>query len=116
MAQIDIAAIAAMNLPPKAVVVESASFTLTLAHASQIVEVNSASAVSVTVPPDSSLNFPVGYPVDIVAAGTGVVTITPGSGVTIRSAGGLSAVDGQWSAVTLYRRAANEWVLIGALA
>ena len=89
-------------------------FTLAPADACDIVEVNKATAVTVTVPPFLSVPFPVGTRVDIVQVGAGQVTVAAGSGVTVRTSETL-LLAGQWAAASLYKRAADEWVLVGNL-
>lgn len=91
------------------------TYTLVLTDAGQIVEMNNASSNTLTVPPNSSVAFSNNTRIDIVQFGTGTTTISPGSGVTIRSAGGLTAITERYAAATLYKRATNEWVLIGNL-
>lgn len=96
--------------------VETDSFTLDLTQAGKVVEVNKATSVSVTVPPNGDVAFVVGTFIDIVAVGAGTVTLVEGSGVTIRKRADLSlTIRAQWSGVSLYKRATNEWVLVGDL-
>ena len=73
----------------------------------------SASANTVTVPPNSSVAFPVGSQLIILQTNTGQTTIAAGSGVTINSSGSKLKLTGQWSAATLIKRATNTWVLVG---
>lgn len=96
--------------------VTDASYTLVLADAGKVVERSNSSANTVTVPPDASVPFPVGARVDVCQTGTGQTTIAAGSGVTIRSADGKLAIAKQYGGASLYKRAANEWLLIGGIA
>ncbi len=91
------------------------SYTLTLSDAGTLVELNSASAVALTVPPNSSAAFPVGTAVAVRQYGAGQVTITAGSGVTINSRGAAYKTAGQYSEASLTKRAVNEWFLVGDL-
>ena len=91
---------------------KAANYTLALADAGTVVEMNMAGANTVTVPPDSAVAFPVGTILDVCQTGTGATTIAAGTGVTLRTAGALT-LRTQWSSVTLRKRAANEWVLAG---
>lgn len=95
--------------------VRTSSYTLVLADAGKIVEMNVAGANILTVPPNSSVAFPIGTIIGVDQLGAGQTTITPGSGVTIRSAGGLVKIKGQYSSVSLRKRATDEWVLVGDL-
>lgn len=96
--------------------VTDASYTLVLADAGKVVERSSGSANTVTVPPNSSAAFPVGARIDVFQTGTGQTTIVAGSGVTIRSADNKLALAKQYAGASLYKRATNEWILVGALA
>lgn len=77
-----------------------------------IVEVNSSSATTLTIPTDASLDFPVGTTLDVIQTGTGQVTIAGASGVTVNATPGLK-LRTQWSSVTLLKRAANSWLVFG---
>jgi hypothetical protein len=100
---------------------QTTSYTLVLGDAGKTIEMNSASATVVTIPPNSSVAFPVGTVIEICRIGAGSVTITDGSGVTIpnrlEAAGTTSrTIANQWSAATLRKRATDVWVLIGDIA
>lgn len=79
-----------------------------------LIEIDSATAVTITVPPEATVPFPVGTRVDIIQVSGGQVTVAAGDGVTVRTAETL-LLAGQWAAASLYKRAAEEWVLIGNL-
>lgn len=94
----------------------AASYTLVLTDASKIaVEVNNASANTLTIPLNAAVAFPVGTEITIVQTGGGQVSIGATGGVTLNSAGGYLKIASQWSAVTLIKRATDTWVAIGAL-
>lgn len=95
-----------------------ASYTLLLSDAGKVVEMSSGSAATVTVPADGTTNFPIGTKIDILRTGEGEISIagaTSPSTVTVNSEGSKLRINAQWQAVTLIKRAANTWVLIGAL-
>jgi hypothetical protein len=94
---------------------QTASYTLALTDASCLVEMNVATGCTLTVPPNSTVAFPVGSVVDVEQYGAGQVTFTPGAGVTIRSTTSKLKLTGQYSAATLYKRGTDEWVLNGDL-
>lgn len=91
---------------------QTASYTLALTDFGKVVELNSASAVNLTVPPNSTVAFPVGTTVEVCQVGAGVVTVVQGAGVTVRTPGTL-ILRAQWSSVALRKRATDEWVLAG---
>jgi hypothetical protein len=91
------------------------NYTLdTIDHQDNIVEMNSSSAVTFTIPTDAALAWPVGASMDIFAAGTGVVTIAGDTGVTVNATPGL-ILRTQWSSATILKRGANNWVVYGDL-
>ena len=94
----------------------SASYTLALADAGTVVEFTGGSATNVTIPPNSGVAFPVGTVIEVFQDGAGTVTVVAGSGVTLRSVSSHVAAAGQYATIGLRQRAANEWVLSGALA
>ena len=99
---------------PVGIVARTASGTLALAEAEQVVEVTSASGVTISVPTDAAVAFPVGTTITVRQCGAGAVTIaavTPGT-TTLRAPGSL-VTKGQWASVTLQKRAANDWVVEG---
>lgn len=90
------------------------STTLTAAHAEKMLLVNSSSAVTITVP--SGTTIPDGTLINIVAVGTGAVTLVAGSGVTLKTKDSKLKIDGQYAAVTLYKESSSVWHGWGALA
>jgi hypothetical protein len=94
---------------------QTASFTLTLATQNKIIEMNVASANSLSVPTNASVAFPIGTEIAVTQYGAGKTTIVPLSGVTIRSAGGFKSLSAQYAMATLVKVATNEWYLVGSL-
>lgn len=94
---------------------QTASYTLSLADSAKCVEMNVASANNLTVPPNSSVAFPIGTVIEVLQLGAGQTTIVAGSGVTLRAAGGRLKLSGQYSSAALRQRATNEWVIVGDL-
>jgi len=94
---------------------KSAAYTLTaLTERDNLIEVSSASAVAVTIPADSTLNYPIGTSIDILQTGVGQVSIAGASGVTVNATPGLK-LRTQWSSASLLKRAANTWIVMGDL-
>ncbi len=92
------------------------SYTLAAGDSGNLVTLNNASAITLTVPPNSSVNFPTGAEIDIAQLGAGQVGISPGSGVTINSYNTKTHLAGQYAGGTLKQTATNTWILIGNLA
>lgn len=80
-----------------------------------LVTASNASAQTYTVPPNSSVAYPVGTQIDLVQLGAGKVTLAQGAGVTINSDSGNKAIAAQHVGVSLIKTATDTWVLIGNL-
>lgn len=94
---------------------KTTSYTLVLSDKDKLIEMNSSSANTLTVPLNSSQAFQIGSQLNILQTGTGQTTIAPVSGgVTINATPGLK-LRAQWSSATLIKRAENVWVLLGDL-
>lgn len=92
---------------------QTSSYTLALTDANKLVEINNGSANNLTIPPNSSVAFPVGTQIVLAQYGAGQTTVVAGSGVTIRSSGGKLKLTGQYSGATLIKIATDEWYLFG---
>jgi hypothetical protein len=88
------------------------SYTSVLADGGKIVELSNTSAITFTVPLNSSVAYAIGTQIQLLQTNTGQVTVAGASGVTINANPGLK-IRGQWSAATLIKRATNTWVLVG---
>ena len=97
------------------IIQKSASYTLSaLTERDDLIEMGSGSAMTLTIPTDATLNFPIGTSLDILQTSTGQVTIAGAGGVTVNATPGLK-LRTQWSSATLFKRAANTWVVYGDL-
>lgn len=81
-----------------------------------LVEMSSASATVVTVPPSSTWNPAIGSVIAIARLGAGTVAVAAGAGVTIKSPGSLLSLRAQYSEGTLIKRNTDDWYLSGDLA
>lgn len=95
---------------------QTASYTLVLGDAKKYVAIDSAIANTLTVPPNSSVAFPVGTSILIYQEGPGLTTITAGAGVTIFKRGGTFVLAGEDALVTLVKRTTDTWILSGDIA
>ena len=97
------------------IISKTASYTLTdTSERDSLIEVNSASGTTITIPLNSAVAYPVGTTLDILQTGAGQVTIAGDSGVTVNSTPGLK-LRTQWSSCTLFKRATDSWVVFGDL-
>ena len=97
----------------------TADYTLALADAGKVIEINSGSSENVTIPPygtgGGQVAFPDGTQIVIVRLGSGAVVITEGSGVTTRSDGDKNKIKSQYSSCVLIKHETNEWYILGNL-
>jgi hypothetical protein len=89
---------------------QTASYTLVLADADKLVEMNVGSANNLTVPASV---FSAGQQILLAQYGAGQTTIIAGSGMTIRSNGGKLKLNVQYSGATLIFLSSSEAYLFG---
>jgi hypothetical protein len=94
---------------------QTANYTLGLTDRVCAVDMNSATAVTVTVPQNSSVPFDVGTVLEVCQYGAGQVTIVPAAGVTLRTPSATLTTRAQYSSVSLRQRAVDEWIVSGDL-
>ncbi len=77
---------------------------------------NSTTAGNLLIPTDATFNFPIGTQINIVQAGTGLITVaavTPAT-TTVNATPGKK-LRAQWSSAAIVKTAANTWLLMGDL-
>lgn len=89
-------------------------YTLVIGDAYKIVEMNKGTGVTLTVPNNDSVAYPIGCEIFLTQLGAGQLTVAAASGVTIQTKETL-LLDGQYSVARLYKRGTNEWVISGDL-
>lgn len=95
---------------------QTSNYTLTLSDAGKMIVMNSSSANTLTIPLNSSVAFPVGTRIDIVQYGTGTTTIAKANvSMILNSFSGNLDLYGQYAAATLWKKASDEWLLVGNL-
>jgi hypothetical protein len=79
-----------------------------------VVEVDSSEGTeaNINIPNNTQVAFPIGTIITLIQSGTDRVRVTGEAGVTIRATP-LPLTRTQWSTCTLYKRAANEWLVAG---
>lgn len=91
------------------------TYTLALSDAGLVVRQSNAAAITTTVPPNSSVAFPVGSVVSVRQVGAGQVTVA--AGVTLNVPSGYVAKTGrQGSVLMLHQVATDVWDLTGDFA
>jgi len=89
------------------------SYTLVLADKSKLVDCANASAITLTVPPNSSVAFPIGSKIAVRQSDDGAITLTPGSGVTLQSQDSALATNGQYAMCVLIKVDTDTWAVEG---
>ena len=93
--------------------VSRTAYVLVASDAGKTIVTNNSAANSVTIPPSSSVAFPVDEEIGIVQIGTGQTQVLGGSGVTLSARGALSHVNGQFAVARIKQIATDQWILSG---
>jgi hypothetical protein len=105
--------------PPGAAVVtdvEETSYTLNGSEGSSYLNFTSADAITLTVPDDTVVDFPVGTGIGIIQGGSGAILVSPADGsVTINSFNSLNQTGGPFASAVLFKTAPGTWLLSGNL-
>jgi hypothetical protein len=92
------------------------TYTTVLADNGKLVTQTNASAITTTIPPNSSVAYPVGAQINVVQLDVGKVTFAQGAGVTIVSTGATAsapALRAQYSTATAIQTATDTWLVVG---
>lgn len=93
--------------------VQTASYTWAITDRYNYLDMNCSAACNLTVPPNSSVNFPVGQELCFSQTGSGTVTIVAGSGVNPLQAYGTTILNGQYASGCIKQMSANTWRAVG---
>jgi hypothetical protein len=88
--------------------VQSGNYTIALSDQNKVVAMDNTSAATITVPLDSTVDFPVGSVVYILRSNTGNVTLEAESGVTLSDTGQL----GPGEEIAIRKRGTNTWSVL----
>lgn len=91
----------------------SSSRTLALTDAGKALYCANSSAITLTVPANSSVALPIGTEIRIFREGAGMVNIAAGSGVTLLCPGAAAKIASRYGSVLLKKWDANVWSLEG---
>jgi hypothetical protein len=92
------------------------TYTLVAGNLNQLVTLNNASAITLTVPPSV---FSAGDVINIAQIGAGEVTLSQGAGVTINSTGATATAPklrARYSAASIICTASNTFLVVGDIA
>lgn len=93
---------------------QTGAYTPVLTDRDKMIEVASETGVTITIPTNASVAYPIGTSFDILQTSTGQITIAGAAGVTVNATPGLK-LRTQWSSATVFKRAENTWVVYGDL-
>jgi hypothetical protein len=95
-------------------VIETAAtaYTISADDETNLIRFSSDSPVTVTVPADSSENLPIGFITHLHQGGLGQVTVVGEGSVEVNSSRSL-VTDRQYSALSLFKLASDDWTLVG---
>lgn len=93
--------------------VSTTTYTLSSADTGKALVMDNSSAITLTIPLDATYNFVIGETFVIVQKGAGAVTVSPTSGVTLRSLSNYTKTSGQYAEAKLTKISSNEWLLSG---
>jgi hypothetical protein len=91
------------------------TYTTVLADDGKLITCSNASAIALTIPPNSSVAYGIGTQINIAQLGAGQVTITAGAGVTLNSSGTKLKLKDQYSVATCVKTDTNTWFVVGNL-
>lgn len=91
------------------------TYTPVLSDENSLVTLTNATAITVTLPANADLAFPIGGRIDFAQYGAGQVTFIAGSGATVNS-NPTAKLRGQYTAGTAIKVAVDSWFLVGDLA
>lgn len=95
------------------------TYTPVLSDNGKLITQSNTSAITTTIPPNSSVAFPVGAQLNFAQINTGQVTFAQGVGVTIVSTGATAAAPKlrvTYSTATAIQIATDNWLVIGDIA
>lgn len=92
------------------------SYTTVLADNGKLITQTNSSAITTTIPPNSSVAYPIGAQINVAQLGAGQVSFAQGVGVTIVSTGATASsprLRAQYSTATAIQTATDTWLVIG---
>ena len=90
------------------------TYTPVLSDEGKLVTLTNAAAITVTLPQNSALAFPIGGRIDFVQIGAGKPTFAAGAGATVVGTPSLG-LRAQYSAASAIKISTNGWLIVGDL-
>jgi hypothetical protein len=111
----DTITIAGTYAPPVASSQSGTSYTAVIGDANTFIRFTSASSVTFTIPPNSSVAFPVDTEIHFSQSGAGALSVAAGSGVTINSRSSDLTLAGQYAVAFVKKVSTDTWLMNGDL-
>lgn len=95
---------------------KTGAYTIALNDNGALITIDSGVDVTLSIPTDASVPFPIGSRIDVMGVNVGLVTVaavTPGT-TAVNGTPSLKT-RARWSAISLIKRAADTWVVVGDL-
>jgi hypothetical protein len=92
--------------------VDFSTYPLQLSDVDKMIQITVES--NVQIPTDAEVNFPVGSTINLLQKGTGTIYVFGNPGVNLRCSS-AARTRTQYSALSVIKLAANEWLLVGDL-
>jgi hypothetical protein len=92
------------------------SYTTVLADNGKMTTLSNGASIAVTIPPNSSVAYPVGAQINMAQLGIGQVTVSGGVGVTVVSTGATASAPKartQYSTLTAVQTSTDNWLIMG---
>jgi len=91
------------------------AYTLVLTDRDRLLEIGNASAITLTLPTNASVAFPIGTQILVVQSGLGQCTFVPSVGVNLYAEDSKVKTVGQYALATLIKCDTDSWYLGGNL-
>jgi hypothetical protein len=88
------------------------NYTLVITDGNALVEVEAATAKTVTIPTNAAVAFQIGTTIHIAQKGAGAVDVDPDVGVTLNESAGNTCYE-QHSVIAITKTGTNEWLIYG---
>ena len=92
------------------------TYTTVLADNGRLVTLTNGSSIAVTIPPNSSVAYPVGAQINMAQLDVGQVTVSGGVGVTVVSTGATASTPktrARYSTLTAVQTSTDNWLIMG---
>jgi hypothetical protein len=96
--------------------ISATDYSLNGSEAGQMLYFTSMTAITLVVPSDLTVDFPINTSIIVVQGGSGAILFSPADDtVTLNSFNDATQTGGQFSGASLVKTAANTWLLSGNL-